>query len=282
MPRGALVFPLLLVGCGLESAYHNFSTSIVAEASSGNTEGSSTGEAETSSSSTGGVGGSSGSSGMTGDGDTTGGTSEPAGSSGQVDACGDGVLDEGEECDDGGLEEDDGCSAECYRDRVVFLTSETWPPDMGGIMGAVGLCRQAALKSDLYRGETFEPWLSDSQNGASSRVYPGKGRYVRTDGVVVAESFEALLAGPLLAPIEVDEYGVTIGGGVWTGTRPDGTAMTGTNHCNDWHGTEIPFDKEAWGGCSTCVDGYWTLVDHPEVSPVSCSGKQSIYCFEGK
>lgn len=196
-------------------------------------------------------------------------------------ACGDGALDAEEECDDGNLEPDDGCNATCARDRFVFATSEVFSPDLiGGLVSADSLCKQLAHKGDLPHWATFSAWLSDSKNDAIDRVHHGRGRYVRPDGVVVAESFDALLAGPLLAAIVVDEYGETVNNGAWTGTRPDGTAVPGAWHCGDW--TSDKYLEFGHYGAVQAVDGWWTFVPDPEVNPTSCITKYRLYCFEGK
>lgn len=213
-------------------------------------------------------------------GDTIEGSTGAESTAGPVDACGDGEVQEGEECDDANLDDGDGCTEHCFRERRVFLTSKTWKSDLGGIMGAVGICRQAAEKAGIPRYNTFEPWLSDSDHDVLERMYPGKGPYLRVDGLMIAPNFDALLNKQLQAPIEVDEYGMFQGGGVWTGTRADGKRAADSGHCQNWNGQDPndPFALEAWTGCATCFDSKWTIRD----KAIDCGGELSIYCFEGK
>ena len=233
---------------------------------------------------------SSGGSTMTGgsgsEGQTTIGSTGSTGGSGSgattemAPVCGDGVIAAGEECDDGNAAPDDGCDESCARDRVVFATSMEFPPaQIGGLKGADSLCKQLAHKGDLQRWATFTAWLSDSQTDALARVFHGRGRYVRPDGMVVAQDFEALLAGPLLAPIAIDEYGAAALGGAWTGTRPDGTAVPAAWHCGDWTSSELL--ELGHYGAVEALDGSWTYMPNPETNPTNCLTSFHLYCFEG-
>ncbi len=217
------------------------------------------------------------------DGTTTGssGVDTTAATTGPAPFCGDGVLDlPDEECDDGDDDPNDGCDA-CARDRLVFATSEGFPAkNIGGLALADGICRQLAGKAGLPHWTTYSAWLSDSTHDARDRVHHGRGRYRRPDGLLVATSFDALLAGPLLAPIAADEYGDPASGGAWTGTRPDGTAVPGAGHCGDW--TSDNFLDLGHYGEAAAVDEWWTLVTDPEIAPTSCASTFHVYCFEGK
>lgn len=272
--RIPLALPLLLLACPPPNAAGGLPYHMTGgEGGSGSgfdDAGSSTGSS-TGGSSTGDSGG------MSTTDDTTG-----AGTTAPAPVCGDGVLEDPEECDDGDQNPENGCNNECFRDRYVFTTSETWQPKLNGIMGALGLCRQAAAKAKLPRDWTYNPWLSDSQTDAIDLQHRGRGRYLTLDGTVVANNFDELIAGPLLAPLGVTEYGVPMNGGqMLTGTRPDGTAVPDSTHCNDWFGAG-PFEFELWYGHSGAIDSTWTLETDPQVAPTACSGEFRLYCFEGK
>ncbi|MBN2530626.1 MAG: DUF4215 domain-containing protein [Deltaproteobacteria bacterium] len=64
--------------------------------------------------------------------------------------CGNGILDEGEECDDGNLQSDDGCDALC---RLIDWSDPCGPPDYW--------CRRNALCGD---GNTLLPEMCDDGN----------------------------------------------------------------------------------------------------------------------
>ena len=195
--------------------------------------------------------------------------------------CGDGDQGPGEECDDGNLAPDDGCDATCARDRLVFATSMQFSPKLiGGLSGADSLCKQLAHKADLPNWASFSAWLSDSTHHAIDRVHHGRGRYLRPDAVTVATTFDALLAGPLLAPIAADEFGAPADNGAWTGTRPDGTAVPAASHCTDWTSDDF-FDRGHYGVVPEVSDR-WTLESLPDTNPIFCTTQFRLYCFEGK
>jgi hypothetical protein len=98
----------------------------------------------------------------------------------------------------------------------------------------------------------------------------GRGRLVMVNGLVLARTWEALLAGELENPLEVTEKSETYHGGVWTGTRPDGTAVPGSEHCEDWK-TESIFPTGHFG-YSDRMMGEWTLaIDIRPADPLAPS-----------
>lgn len=196
--------------------------------------------------------------------------------------CGDGVLadfgDVPEECDDGNLVPDDGCDATCARDIRVFVTSKTFKAgDLGGLYTADAQCRELAEQAGLLAGSRFQAWLSDSTTDARDWLTPGRGRLVLVNGLVLAASWDALLAGELQRPIDVTENSETYHGGVWTGTRPDGTRVPDSGHCLDWTANS-PIET-AYYGDSDQSSSEWTLADEV-FNPSDCLALLAIYCFE--
>lgn len=195
--------------------------------------------------------------------------------------CGDGIVEGDEECDDANDIAGDRCH-ECTKNRWIFASAALHNDgDLGGLEGADSRCRQYALQSGLADDtwKTFIAWLSDADLDVRDRLYPGRGRYVRTDGVVVAETFEQFFSGSLAAPINVDELGnQDIGGGVLTGTQPDGTAAPGT-HCDNWTSSALS-DFSAHKGSASATDEFWTIYPDP---PLPCTALSArLYCIEGK
>lgn len=204
-------------------------------------------------------------------------------STGAAPVCGDGEVNApGEECDDGDADAEDGCDNACARDRIVFATSLKFSPDwITGLKPADDLCKQLANKAGLDNPFSFSAWLSDSTADAIDRIYPGKGRYLRPDGVVVAVGVQQFTSGALLAPIQADEYGEPLEFEyVWTGTRPDGTRVPEAGHCSDWTSKNL-LEKGHIGDVAS-KDGRWTFIPLPEVNPFPCIGDLHLYCFEGK
>ena len=196
--------------------------------------------------------------------------------------CGNGMLEAfglvPEECDDGNLDPDDGCSDTCALDRRVFVTSELFKGgDFESLYLADALCANFADDQGWPDGLKYRAWLSDSTTDARDRFTQGRGRLVMTNGLVFAQSWSALLAGQLDNPLEVTEKSETYHGGVWTGTRPDGTAVPEAEHCEDW-ATEMAL-KTGHYGYSDRATAEWTLAEGFD-QPSPCIADYALYCFQ--
>ncbi len=197
--------------------------------------------------------------------------------------CGNGILEPfgpvPEECDDGNLDPDDGCSTTCALDRQVFVTSGLYHGwELTSLYIANGLCASTAAAQGLAEPLSYRAWLSDSTEDARDRILRGRGRLVLVNGLVFANSWDALFAGQIENPLEVTEASQTYQGGVWTGTQPDGTAVPGSEHCDDWS-TDSVLTTGHWGrsGMSTAE---WTLAVSDVAQPAFCNGFFAIYCFQ--
>jgi hypothetical protein len=181
-----------------------------------------------------------------------------------------------EECDDGNFEDDDGCGL-CLRDRIVFISSESFHGyELNGLAGADARCRGLATLAKLPNAATYRAWLSDSQTSASERMVHGLGRYVLVNGLVVAKSWKDLVDGSLVNPINVTEESLMKKDVVWTSTLPDGSKQLGADFCADW---QEGFGHEAYVGWSDDVT-LWTQLPPSDANPSVCDGDQSLYCFE--
>lgn len=220
---------------------------------------------------------------------TGGASSEEAGetSTGAAEAvCGNGVLEVSgpvpEECDDGNLEGSDGCGATCALDITVFLSSKKYsaggPTGLGSTYQADARCANRADDVGFAEPLRYRAWLSDSYTDARDRIKVGRGRLVLVNGLVVAESWAALLAGELQNPINVTEKSETMVSGVWTGTEADGTRVEGSSHCLDWTSAS----GWEWGyiGGSDLITGEWTRLTNEFAQPSECAAFHSLYCFE--
>ena len=196
--------------------------------------------------------------------------------------CGNGMLEAfglvPEECDDGNLDPDDGCSDTCALDRRVFVTSELFKGgDFESLYLADALCANFADDQGWPDGLKYRAWLSDSTTDARDRFTRGRGRLVMTNGLVFAQSWSALLAGQLDNPLEVTEKSETYHGGVWTGTRPNGTAVPEAEYCEDW-ATEMAL-KTGHYGYSDRTTAEWTLAEGFD-QPSPCIADYALYCFQ--
>ncbi len=196
-----------------------------------------------------------------------------------VATCGDGYVRTGvEECDDANDDVTDGCDLNCGRTRKVFVTSATYQGhQFMGLWGADQRCGSLAAQAGLPNFLGYKAWLSDSTTSPVERMYHGKGRYELVNGLLVAENWDALVAGELVNPISVTEKSETHDIGVWTGTNPDGTAAEGANHCLDWTSNDNAATE--FYGISTEITADWTLLD-VDFNPTTCSEQAALYCFE--
>ncbi|MEZ4449881.1 MAG: DUF4215 domain-containing protein [Nannocystaceae bacterium] len=191
--------------------------------------------------------------------------------------CGDGLVQTGvEECDDGNQVPDDGCDNACVRDRLVFLTEDTFgPKNIGKLAGADLECRKAALAYGLPDPTAFKAWLSTETESPSTRFYKSGGRYVLITGEVVAESWDDLTDGTL-------QHGIdrTLGGTlfyekpVWSATMPDGESWADGLDCQDWTSSDANLTGRV--GVSGYTDALWTELG----SDASCGNAAHLYCFE--
>lgn len=153
-------------------------------------------------------------------------------------------------------------------DRVVFVTSTSTDGNRSGLAGADSFCQARATAAGL--SGTFRAWLSTSVTAAASRLTHSPGRYVRTDGVVVANHWTDLTSGTLRAPISKDESGNNAGTlPVWTATNPNGT-FVGPD-CQGWTGTS----DLGVTGTSSATSAQWTVTQR-----TFCANQGVLYCFE--
>lgn len=195
--------------------------------------------------------------------------------------CGDGTLSEGEECDDGGQAAGDGCSAECTKEfRRVFVTSEQFSGNMGGVTGAHGLCQAAAEEAGLTG--TFQAWLSDSTSSPDQHFVKSTVPYLLVDDTEVAANWEQLVSGTLSAGIYMTEWGdppqatiedcipegVIV---VWTNTHTTGKVVGDNYSCNQW----ATGGDQGQTGQAGAYNLTWT-----EACGVPCTTLAPLYCFE--
>jgi hypothetical protein len=139
--------------------------------------------------------------------------------------------------------------------RRIFVTSQVYTADLGGLSGADAKCQALADAAGL--GGTFKAWLSDSKTDARDRVTHVGDPYTLADGVtVVAPDWHYLMNTPNGTMLEhaIDRTEtmnpaptngtINCGSGpsAWTATVADGTLLQGVDcsplneclTCNDW------------------------------------------------
>lgn len=191
-------------------------------------------------------------------------TAAPTGSSTSEEPsiCGDGVHSLDEECDG------DTLCKNCIRDRLVFVTNSFHQPSLE-LAGADAICQQEADEEGL--GGVFLAWLSVRGSSPVDRFMPAPGRYAQRDGSIVAESWDALVAGErgqiIRGPHSEDWYGRS----AWTGTTAEGHAAA--TNCNGW--TAAAKDLLGGTGLVGGLGASWT--DNGEFE---CRAYLKLYCFE--
>lgn len=195
-----------------------------------------------------------------------------------LEGCGNGRMDIGEECDDGNAVDRDGCSSACKIEyRKIFITSQQYSGDLGGLEGADAICNDLAFQANLPG--TYMAWLSaDTAESPETRMNKSQGPYVLVDGTAVADNWSDLVDGTLDNPIYYDELGnYHYNQYVWTGTYPSGKGLPNTLTCNGWTTTEAQNDQfvgttgnnsfKNWAWTRTSVTGW-------------CWVSLRLYCIE--
>ena len=151
----------------------------------------------------------------------------------------------------------------------IFRTDTNQNANLGGIAGADAICAAQALAAGLD-GE-FNAWLSTIASPVADRVTQASGPYVLVDGTRVADDWDDLVDGTILAPINLDANGMFRSGEIWTGTLATGASYA-TSDCgaftNGSSGTALC-------GASNATDATWT----ENITP-ACSTALGLYCIE--
>jgi len=126
-----------------------------------------------------------------------------------------------------------------YRDtrKRIFITSTTYNGNLGGLAGADAKCQARAVAGILAGYDvigTYIAWLSSSATSVSARSTHSTLGYIRIDGTLIANNWEDLTDGTLIASPNMTELGGTWASGYapWTGTSAYGLATPYT--CNAW------------------------------------------------
>jgi hypothetical protein len=175
--------------------------------------------------------------------------------------------------------------------KRVFVTSQSFNGNLGGLSGADTKCQTAAGNASL--GGTWRAWLSTGTLNspivnASSRVTQHNGPFIRIDGDLVAQNWADLVDGSLVNAISRDELNNAVplatGSGadvyVWTNTRTNGAAGTETNNtnrsCSSWTNSSSSYtDASTSYRGRISSNSSWTDYDND-----TCNKLQRLYCFE--
>jgi hypothetical protein len=154
--------------------------------------------------------------------------------------------------------------------KKVFITSESYDGDLGGLAGADAICRTRATAAGLPNAANFKAWLSDGSTDAISRI-TSNGPWVRTDGFRIADSKADLTDGTIFTAIDKTESGNTLVSGVWTGSLSDG--VKAVEHCANWGDNTSGTGQ--MGNAAVANSIGWT-----SWNIVGCTNSFALYCFE--
>jgi len=151
----------------------------------------------------------------------------------------------------------------------IFVTNTVQNANLGGIAGADELC--AGQASDANLGGEFKAWLSTRTSSVSDRLTHSSGAYVLVNGTVVANDWDDLVDGSILAPINLDANGEPRTGDVWTGTLATGASFP-DDDCAAFTSDSADI---ALCGASASTTATWT----ENITP-ACSVQLRLYCIE--
>ena len=219
-----------------------------------------------------------------------------------INRCGDGELDAGhEECDDGsrngtgtrGEQGQAGCDADCgYFGRRIFLSSQVFNGDMGTRAGADLACQIMAAQVGFPDEYKYRALLADANGSPNTFVDPdpdGLARpFILAGGLIVADSYVALIAGGPGAGITTTEQGeVLFEKRVWTNVGPlgdayledPGSTCAGWNSADALKSARVGINAVAPGDAAALAE--WKAQKHwLSFKSVNCENELRIYCIE--
>ncbi len=159
--------------------------------------------------------------------------------------------------------------------KRVFVTSNTYSANLGGISGADSKCQSSADSVNL--GGSWIAWISNSSTAARDRLTHAAVPYKMLDGAIVANNWADLVDGAISSRINVTEHLTSlVSTCVFTATQSDGSsASTRTSYngdCNNWSSTSDA--NGVLAGQTSNLSG-WT-----DSCGAWCWQSNPLYCFE--
>jgi hypothetical protein len=163
--------------------------------------------------------------------------------------------------------------------KFVFITSLTYDSNLGGLKGADEKCQaEADDPASVIPAGTYRAWLSDGTNSPNTRFTRSALPYLLPDGKKIAENYDDLIDGSILAAINLGPTGKPSGyQAYWTGTNPDGTTATDDDYngvCGGW-AVAPPAGKWGMTGHTAKKSTLWTT-EHGQ----PCRRTLKLACFQ--
>jgi hypothetical protein len=177
--------------------------------------------------------------------------------------------------------ETSGCETACEAGpKFVFVSSQLYTGNLGGLEGAAAKCQALAEAAELPG--TYRAWLSDNTGSPLTWMTKSTEPYVLPDGTKVADGWHDLIDSMLDTGINMTEHKgkpplgpFTCGPGapsVWSNTDINGELLDSNGSCSNWSSTR---GETEWGRADA-FDVWWTT----SCGPIPCEWVGLIYCFE--
>jgi hypothetical protein len=161
----------------------------------------------------------------------------------------------------------------CTPSRRVFVSTQMFTGNLGGVSGADHACQSLAGSAQL--GGSWKAWVSDNTTSPSTRFAQAAVGYRLLDGTLLAAGWTGLVSGALLHGIDLTEQRAAAGSSeVWTGTLETGVAI-GTDVCGGFTSSANAATHAVIGNTSRTDIG-WS-----NATAQSCDQNNlRIYCME--
>ena len=182
--------------------------------------------------------------------------------------------------------------------KIVFVTSERYTGNLGGVAGACEKCQKLAETAGLPG--TYRAWLSDKTSSPSTTFTRWDGPYVLVDGTEVASKWEGLIGEFHSVPIKITETGQDAGESlVWTNTSASGVPGPGPRSeeetwaggdprapirdgsCQNWTSSNGDLYDGCYGNTIANIGIFWTMwVRGGTAQSADCDEMLRLYCFQ--
>lgn len=166
--------------------------------------------------------------------------------------------------------------------RRVFVTSNNYNGNLGGLSGADNKCLLSAYNAGLS-GPSWKAWLSDGNTSAASRLEHASVPYKLLNSTTIANNWDDLTDGSIQNPIITSEILTTIAPSngsyaVWTNTTSRGIARPTGNNCDNW--TSAASSSKGFIGLTGVTNVDWTEGNSFVFNPLHCDSPVYLYCIE--
>lgn len=158
--------------------------------------------------------------------------------------------------------------------KRVFVSSQTYDGDLGGLIGADSKCQ--VLADNVNLGSTFKAWLSDGTTSVASRFTQSTLNYVLLNGTIIANGWSDLTDGSIDNLINRDENStLRASATAWTNTTVSGSIdnTSPSRTCENWTNNISSNDGDY--GSTSWTDYEWTNSNYGP-----CNQVRRLYCFE--